>query len=1504
MVIKVAIELIVVMKDIEYERSEIDLLKLDANMEYDEKDSLYTETFKSSYTKHLGTFISIWERQNNIIHDSNLNSAQKATATVNNLIQGGMSAFSTVTNFTSHMSEDVMLPLLRTVNIAKGIGCLPVCKQLDPVINLIDIHFVIIPPSPAPVPVPHPFMGFSLRPKDFLALAAMTVSIGVSSAFEDTVNQKVDNGGLSEENAELINDSAQSVTNFARIFIGNLGASVKVGIALPRTVAGTSIRCLEHAPMGGGFHPVAENTITKNTGHSWLGSMFVVADGSPLVGAFAHLQNVCSDVGMTSIHDASPKPDPEKGIKAKLYVPTGMIIPIPVTRAVLTNPVPSPINPMQAPKMLLRAGFNKLKTKRAKKVNQRNERELPCSNTSRALNRVNNKLFNHKYTVGLYDKIDKKLKTYVGHPIDVVGGDLFTESIDFRFEGVIPLSFERVWYSDSAYIGPLGYGWHHSFDMALFVNEEFQRAQVRLGDGRLINFDLIPTREFPKSRYHRSEKMWLCYHADGYYYIKDQKGEKYLFNTMSYPDKQGAHLLAAICNHEGFSIRFTYNASGTLTMIKDSVNRVYMIESDTKGRIVKIWTDAPEEGSPILCIAEYVYDQNSNLTAHYDEIRQPLQMMYEKHLLVKETWRNGHQWYFKYDGTKTGARCIESWGDGDIHYVNLTYYNGETHMINGEGNKTIYKHRNQLVYETIDAKGAVWKKYYNKYSELERSINPLGYVQTFIHDDCGNVVQVIEPDGQFTQIKYVDADYPHLPTEMIDSRGGKWSCKYNQAGRIREICNPMDTKIHYTYNANGFLSSMTNELGSTIQLEYDRRHNVAVVESLKGEKMQYKYDLWNRLTHCIQANGIEQKRVLDALGRALVIHDFDGNTIQLKYDALDNVIQYEDHHRTIQFCYKGIHKLISRCQDNKIVRYQYDSNERLRRIINEEGQQYTFDLDEVGDLVQEKGFDGIEKRYKRNNAGWITEIHRPASRWTKYCYDEMGHITQVDYSDASKESYVYEAGLLRQAVNSSGILEWQYNRLGEVLKECFNGKTVESSYDVYGRLTGIQSSLGANFTYELDKWNNVVECHFNDWKVTRTYDDFLGFECMRSYQGGMQEVWEYDRIGRLQTQRVNQVSTTAIIPQFFRQYTWEEGGYLRQITDQGQKHTFYQHNRRGFLESVIYQGDEKEERGTDASGNLYQQLTCKDRIYNKNRLEETEINRYQYDDEGYLIEKEVKLTGKKWKYQWNGAGMLSRVVRPDGEAVDLFYDALGRRVSKRYRSVITHYVWQSDVILHEYKTFIARETTAEDIITWAFEEDSFVPMVKIKGNSKYSLVNDHLGTPIRGYTDQGDKVWERELDSCGNARMIIGDEGFCTYLYQGQLYDKETGLAYNRFRYYDPEVGNYISQDPIGLAGNNPTLYGYVADPTQYLDPFGLNLTDQMTFKEAFRRAKQQLRIPKYVNTPKREYVFDNQYENRTVWAFTGDYQGKFIILHKEDKFGRGPHLHTADGKKGSPLVP
>jgi RHS repeat-associated protein len=114
------------------------------------------------------------------------------------------------------------------------------------------------------------------------------------------------------------------------------------------------------------------------------------------------------------------------------------------------------------------------------------------------------------------------------------------------------------------------------------------------------------------------------------------------------------------------------------------------------------------------------------------------------------------------------------------------------------------------------------------------------------------------------------------------------------------------------------------------------------------------------------------------------------------------------------------------------------------------------------------------------------------------------------------------------------------------------------------------------------------------------------------------------------------------------------------------------------------------------------------------------------------------------------------------------------------------------------------------------------------------------------YREDGETVWTCELNSYGKVRNWQGEvKTDCPFRFQGQYEDAETGLYYNRFRYYDPSIGNYISQDPIGLAGGNPTLYGYVHDPNSWIDQLGLEcgkkvkIGDEIAPNSKVRRIKE-----------------------------------------------------------------
>ncbi|MEM6290963.1 MAG: RHS repeat-associated core domain-containing protein [Myxococcota bacterium] len=128
----------------------------------------------------------------------------------------------------------------------------------------------------------------------------------------------------------------------------------------------------------------------------------------------------------------------------------------------------------------------------------------------------------------------------------------------------------------------------------------------------------------------------------------------------------------------------------------------------------------------------------------------------------------------------------------------------------------------------------------------------------------------------------------------------------------------------------------------------------------------------------------------------------------------------------------------------------------------------------------------------------------------------------------------------------------------------------------------------------------------------------------------------------------------------------------------------------------------------------------------------------------------------------------------------------------------------------------------DGLLTWLFEPESFAPLARVsEQRGAMAVFTDHLGTPLCLTDDAGALVWQATTDTYGHCTVTAGDPALCPWRFPGQYQDPETDLFYNRFRYYDPHVGTYISRDPIGLAGGL-AVHGYVDDPLGWVDPFGL----------------------------------------------------------------------------------
>lgn len=449
--------------------------------------------------------------------------------------------------------------------------------------------------------------------------------------------------------------------------------------------------------------------------------------------------------------------------------------------------------------------------------------------------------------------------------------------------------------------------------------------------------------------------------------------------------------------------------------------------------------------------------------------------------------------------------------------------------------------------------------------------------------------------------------------------------------------------------------------------------------------------------------------------------------------------------------------------------------------------------------------------------------------------------------------------MLVKAKNSENLLEFTRDRkTGLVTEERQGEHTVSRTYDDEGYCTRITSSLGADIRHTYDREGNLQTMQAGEsWQASWVRDN-TGLEVQRTFSGGVTVSTERDRFGR----EVRKSVRSGGIERGAYRYEWGVANRLlakeNELTGTVMR---YDYDRFDFLiRQETIQGSETDViyRVPDFVGNLFETPDKKDRKYGAGgKLLEDPDCFYHYDDEGNLIFLEFKqlqetgvrydrkrmekergirclATGTGWLYEWASNGMLKKVIRPDGRPVEFRYDALGRRTAKQYFGKITRWVWDRNVPIHEWSYKVIdiqsdeEESTplkepTEDITTWVFEAGTFVPTAKIQDGKQYSIVSDYLGTPIQMYDEQGNKTWDCTLDIYGKVLAIDkGTEFDCPFRYQGQYEDEETGLYYNRFRYYDSNAGSYISQDPIGLESDTLNFYDYVCDLNDGIDPLGL----------------------------------------------------------------------------------
>jgi RHS repeat-associated protein len=205
---------------------------------------------------------------------------------------------------------------------------------------------------------------------------------------------------------------------------------------------------------------------------------------------------------------------------------------------------------------------------------------------------------------------------------------------------------------------------------------------------------------------------------------------------------------------------------------------------------------------------------------------------------------------------------------------------------------------------------------------------------------------------------------------------------------------------------------------------------------------------------------------------------------------------------------------------------------------------------------------------------------------------------------------------------------------------------------------------------------------------------------------------------------------------------------------------------------------------------------------------------YSYDVAGNLTSKSD--SSGTTAYRWDGEGRLARIDYPGGSYSAYQYDDSGRRVSRRLPDGSTvYYIYAGAQLLQE------RDADGNVLVAYTYDGLDR-PVSMWRGGQSYFYLLDRLGSVIGLVDIHGEEVARYRYDPWGNALESSGPLADANRLrFTSREYDVESGLYFYRARYYDPEVGRFISRDPLGIR-EGLNQYAYVGNnPANWRDPMG-----------------------------------------------------------------------------------
>ncbi|WP_257385290.1 RHS repeat-associated core domain-containing protein [Tahibacter caeni] len=893
---------------------------------------------------------------------------------------------------------------------------------------------------------------------------------------------------------------------------------------------------------------------------------------------------------------------------------------------------------------------------------------------------------------------------------------------------------------------------------------------------------------------------------------------------------------------DGAEWRYARDIHGNLLGITDPLGRTTRYTYDQQGRLLRI---AQPDGGTYLFRYE---DGHRSPVAVTDPLGQTAEFRYDdRGNLIEARDEGGAVTRYALDGQGRPVRIIDARGGENVLSYDRSGRLVERRDCLGQSTRHDYDAAGNVV-RSIDPLGGTTHYQYRRINRQDRVVaitTADGATERFGHDALGRLVAHVDAAGHATRYALAPDGRP-LTRE--DAAGRTQRYRYDVHGRLTALVNENGATANFAWDAVGRLVAERGFDGRRI----DYRYNLAgeLVESADGVpdgqpwmapgqegliRVRFQRDAAGRLTDKISsvpgAAGREDichnRYTYNIAGRLIGARNRE-SSVALHYTPTGLLARQITRTRgaaaaTLEHVYDGLGNCYqTTLPDGRVLRHHLYGSGHVDRISLDDTVVSRFERDALHrETVRQQG--ALQTFFERDAVGRIVQQtvrsaapDRPAAEpriARQYRYDSLGQLLTVDDARIGRTSYRYDpTRRLLAAAGRSGRELFAFDPAGNLL-------------DGTGAGDDVQAAMRRQWTDA--EWQDYVEANIGreDFNPLRMPDRFAadpgqwpaaGTNRLAVFQ---QHRYRYDRWGNCVEKRSG--------AQEVRAFEWNAEHRLRKVrirTARGVEQWGYDYDPFG---RRIAKYRLPADPPTDVASSTGDAKARRKRAAARLRQsrQSADATHYTWDDNRLLLEDR---DGRRTLHLYEPGtfvplALVRSAVSPaqPADPSPLPHDLLSLK----------------DLYPEQWAAVERRRGKLQSQLGIVDEASAPPPPFEI-----FHVHADHLGTP-RELTDaDGHLVWAASYRAWGAAaeiatppRRAFGGAGNAVeeqwleqadpvsqnLRFQGQYFDAETGLHYNRYRYYDPDCGRFVSQDPVGLAGGmNPYLYA--PNPTQWIDPSGL----------------------------------------------------------------------------------